>query len=410
LFELKASSSTQHVALFSLSFFVVLRSQLGDITATTKTEPGVHREMKVGSYGTGGRTYTTTRVKKKGDGDLRGCCTFLFVVALAIWAWFEYDITRTIAAVHDLAETTVSLPAGQEGISALVGGATGAQGRLVHLSGVAIEAKEAVVDQDFEVTFDNAATAKRVTEYCQWQEYRHETERKVGTDRNGDDIVETDVSFSYSLNWRPHLVMSMLFDNPVAYHNPQRDPVPSYTAHAEGLLGEGGELTVGKGLLRVETPQRWRIPSDMGISNTGVVNGFDRHDGEWLYSPYKKDGYAKLAHAAAAYFVDGVIDTGIEGICTPGDLRVGFEIARFPRTVSLVGTLQGSEIVQTAATNGKTLLLSGVGTKTVEELANEHVEEQEERQLYARLATAAMGVVWLLSLVFCAGKKDGKRE
>ena len=42
----------------------------------------------------------------------------------------------------------------------------------------------------------------------------------------GADLVEEEVSFTYHKAWRRHRVNSLLFDNAIAYHNPQRDPAP----------------------------------------------------------------------------------------------------------------------------------------------------------------------------------------
>ena len=42
----------------------------------------------------------------------------------------------------------------------------------------------------------------------------------------GADLVEEEVSFTYHKAWRRHRINSLLFDNAIAYHNPQRDPAP----------------------------------------------------------------------------------------------------------------------------------------------------------------------------------------
>jgi hypothetical protein len=105
-------------------------------------------------------------------------------------------------------------------------------------------------------------------EDCQWQEFRHVDRKVVGKepdrcrdawgaqcdvscatrslsscessrdrDREGQpaaccvvaegaDLVEEEVSFTYHKAWRRHRINSLLFDNAIAYHNPQRDPAP----------------------------------------------------------------------------------------------------------------------------------------------------------------------------------------
>ena len=58
----------------------------------------------------------------------------------------------------------------------------------------------------------------------------------------GDDIMEERTSFSYHKMWRQRRVNSLLFDNALSYHNPQRDPCPGYTLAATAAVVLGDNL------------------------------------------------------------------------------------------------------------------------------------------------------------------------
>lgn len=54
-----------------------------------------------------------------------------------------------------------------------------------------------------------------------------------------------------------------------------------------------------------------------------------------IYSEYKED--YKILKGVASFLLEGVIDTGIKGTCTPGDIRVGWDLVNLPSSYSVVG-------------------------------------------------------------------------
>mmetsp|Transcript_71577 Transcript_71577/g.116032 ORF Transcript_71577/g.116032 Transcript_71577/m.116032 type:complete len:478 (+) Transcript_71577:196-1629(+) len=103
----------------------------------------------------------------------------------------------------------------------------------VHISSNAISGT--VGDEDFGVTIDKALQLNRHTEYCQWMQHTHDqcdTCSKTSTDSKGKKMTTSKKcncrrTYTYVKTWRNHRINSLLFDQPAAHHNPQRDPFPA---------------------------------------------------------------------------------------------------------------------------------------------------------------------------------------
>ena len=81
-----------------------------------------------------------------------------------------------------------------------------------------------VADDAFGVKLDNALKLERFTEYCQWQEFRNEKCDTCGDEDSGTYECNCVTEITYVKGWRSHRVNSLIFDQPAAHHNPQRDP------------------------------------------------------------------------------------------------------------------------------------------------------------------------------------------
>ena len=121
------------------------------------------------------------------------------------------------------------------------------QGDIVHGSSQKIRSK--VTDPSLGITIDHALTLERNTEFCQWQEFQSEScqtcSRDIHTkDGSGRSHTETEhyecdcvVQYDYYKTWRSYLINSLLFDQPAAHHNPQRNPLPSsYLVSNDALM------------------------------------------------------------------------------------------------------------------------------------------------------------------------------
>eukprot|EP00820_Chromera_velia_P021756 Cvel_30301.t1-p1 / transcript=Cvel_30301.t1 / gene=Cvel_30301 / organism=Chromera_velia_CCMP2878 / gene_product=hypothetical protein / transcript_product=hypothetical protein / location=Cvel_scaffold4297:8430-9772(+) / protein_length=326 / sequence_SO=supercontig / SO=protein_coding / is_pseudo=false len=178
-----------------------------------------------------GRTYVTTR--RTGGGAQVGragsnpCCSYFCFIAvtlaaLGLSAWREITFFHINSALNEVGDAAVDCSGPETGFESLVECGKRSAGSLnaVFFSGP-VEASAS--DPDFGVEVPGALKVHRKTEYCQWEEIRSESCTK-----NDDEDTETCVtSYSYVKAWRSYRINSLLFDQPGAHHNPQRDPFPS---------------------------------------------------------------------------------------------------------------------------------------------------------------------------------------
>lgn len=121
------------------------------------------------------------------------------------------------------------------------------RGNIVHGSSQKIRSK--VTDPSLGVTIDHALTLERNTEFCQWQEFQSASCQTCSRDihiKDGSGRSHTEaehyecdcvVRYDYYNTWRPYLINSLLFDQPAAHYNPQRNPLPSsYLVSNDALM------------------------------------------------------------------------------------------------------------------------------------------------------------------------------
>jgi hypothetical protein len=87
-------------------------------------------------------------------------------------------------------------------------------------------------DSAFGVKLRDTLHLKRNVEYCQWREhYTEQCEQcRDGRDSSGNPKYKQcncKRTFHYVKGWHGYRINSLLFDQPGAHHNPQRDPYPS---------------------------------------------------------------------------------------------------------------------------------------------------------------------------------------
>lgn len=198
-----------------------------------------------------GRTYY-----KEGANDKRGLggvCSVIFMVALLVvppailLASERSRHTRYIALSDALNSDTVELNHGGASSEAL---RSLRPGTLVH--GTSADIDTVASDGDMGVAIPGALTLRRNAEYCQWQETQSQTCQTCTRTVRADDGSTKEESYQcnctkqyhYIKAWRSHRINSLLFDQPGAHHNPQRDPMPGRT-----FVGEDVKLTFREGHL-----------------------------------------------------------------------------------------------------------------------------------------------------------------
>jgi len=400
---------------------------------------GVNREggIKVGDFGVGGRTYreehreggqiASKQQEENGSQNIRFprecglvCFAFFSIISGCILYYVEREYFSVWAAIPEAKlARSYSLPKIEPENNNLI----------VHAT--TLSRKYPILEDNF--PFDpyfgvsagaRVAVMRRVTEYCQWEETEHRVQRliekkpdhckKMQDDRSecekancgysnkdscmqspccswytGESIYETEISYSYHKGWKRTRINALMFDNPIAYYNPQRDPAPSVQYAPDSLVdisagdyGQQGIRVRSHDLAPVLSPwQNLYLDQEKSdrISSRALADGFSEISHLHFYSRVPKDGWDNpVVKAAASYLIDGIIDvnsisqtTGIEsllgkaglnwitmGTCNAGDVRVHFEIQYLPNELSVIGEQQYPNlIVPHTYSFGKRILL-----------------------------------------------------
>lgn len=396
-----------------------------------------HGGVKMGNFGTGGRVYTKQYTRPHGAGPCSGCNTVFLAGVMTLlgvcgMVYNERIMFQTLGCVEEAAENAVYLGTNVQRDNLHEGKLIFVQGYNLGINGLAPH------DPVFGITGTSTTRGvpvatvsahspsggevgalRRETEYCQWSEVRHSQYNKVGqepdycapsssmaescdgvscegrsvyscggeccTVQPGADIMEEEVWFTYYKGWTPQRISSLFFDNPVAYHNPQRDPTPSATFYSGDISLD--RLALVSLHIRASdfepalTP--WNalyLPKTavMDVPNGALQLGFSEADHAFYYSRVPKDGFENpIVRAAASYLVDGVIDvnsiasaTGVEtllskagldwitkGSCNVGDIRVHFEAKFLPNSVTALGRQVDGRIVPNTYSTGISKLI-----------------------------------------------------
>lgn len=181
-----------------------------------------------------GRTYY-----KQGANDSRGVngfCSVLFIIMLLIVPPIillgseRSRYTRYVALSDALNSDTVELNDHHINYKTLQ---SLPPNTLLH--GISTNIDTLTSDSKMSVSIPGALTLKRNAEYCQWQEVKSQrcetctrtVEAKDGSSKEETYQCNCVLEYNYIKSWRSHRINSMLFDQPGAHHNPQRDPMPS---------------------------------------------------------------------------------------------------------------------------------------------------------------------------------------
>jgi len=265
----------------------------------------------------------------------------------------------------------------------------------VHLS--SDEVAGSVSDPAFGVVLDKALRLDRHTEYCQWSEHAVDTCdtcTRSAKDSDGRDVREQFKcncrrTFSYVKAWRSHRINSLLFDQPAAHHNPQRDPYPSSSIFSSdariGDVALGAEvLDNGHATLRARSRRvnwtataarqprfydgfwNWLEASVLPESVAGWFSDTTRyeqlgklahaHETEaaaqhnfvyvgqgdgYFFSPHRPDVSETLLKLFFQHLEGSLLDWQLGDLmpsCTAGDIRVSFR-TKDPQQLSAVGDL-----------------------------------------------------------------------
>ena len=295
-------------------------------------------------------------------------------------------------------------------------------GTLVHGTSTHIETLAS--DHEMNIGIPGALTLHRNTEYCQWQEIQSQdcqTCKRTVKARDGSTKEESYqcnciTTYNYIKGWKKYKIVSLLFNQPGAHHNPQRDPMPSTT-----FVGEDVTLEFDGDVCNDDNDKSHSNPTSPSVSTkldpTMLSNGvrnqpwrnvdfvpqgkapppsfFSRYfsdrtryeplqllkntptspaaiednfvyvgQGGYFFSPYESSTASKLFNYFAQYLEGSLFDyqlgdlVGALASCTAGDIRFYYSV-KDPNEISVLGQVrEANGVVQITPR-----VLQGVGNE-----------------------------------------------
>ena len=200
-----------------------------------------------------GRTYYKPGPADKNRGPLINICSVLFITGLLIvppLLFLASERTRHVRYLtlrHALSESDAIIELNRHDPRLDRAAATTAQERMVH--GISHNVSTVTFDSDTHISIPGALTLRRTPEYCQWAELQTQScqtctrtvSAKDGSTKEENYQCNCVTQYNYIKAWRSYRINSLLFDQPGAHYNPQRDPLPY-----RNILSEHAKLTFGK--------------------------------------------------------------------------------------------------------------------------------------------------------------------
>ncbi|KAJ3118893.1 hypothetical protein HDU96_006544 [Phlyctochytrium bullatum] len=223
-------------------------------------------------------------------------------------------------------------------------------GKLVQVSSTDVK-PELLQDYDFGLSFPNSVKVARVAEYCQWTESYTDDEVRF-TDGDGNERTETVRRYYYYKGWQSSPVPSLLFDQPAAHHNPQRDPFPRYSKVTPSA--RFGDFAVSSEVLSKAGPSKLKrdyTPADLkagfatspASGSSNPVNRFTYIGNGYFYSAYTPSTAESLFRLAGTWLEGSILDFQIGDLfsaCTAGDIRISFDVVHIsPKGATVIGQL-----------------------------------------------------------------------
>ncbi|XP_067024919.1 transmembrane protein 43-like [Acropora muricata] len=200
------------------------------------------------------------------------------------------------------------------------------QNRLVHLTGP-LQTQRALSDPEYGVAV-RAVKLRRKVEMYQWVEHTSTSEFDEGPQKR----IET--TFSYTKEWKDHVVRSDRFDKPSGHMNPSSFPVTSYTNEADFV--QVGAFALSKGLIAKINDFKPLTPKDL------VQTGRKRyiHDGMFYVSddPF----YPSVGDVRVQFYYAGLSGKAGAGLGDP--LKVSIVAKQQDSTLSHYTTESGDII------------------------------------------------------------------
>mmetsp|Transcript_16547 Transcript_16547/g.25016 ORF Transcript_16547/g.25016 Transcript_16547/m.25016 type:complete len:541 (+) Transcript_16547:251-1873(+) len=294
-------------------------------------------------------------------------------------------------------------------------------GTLVHGTSTHIETLAS--DHEMNIGIPGALTLHRNTEYCQWQEIQSQdcqTCKRTVKARDGSTKEESYqcnciTTYNYIKGWKFRRIDSLLFNQPGAHHNPQRDPMPSTTFVGQDVTLEfDGDVTTDDNDKPNSNPtspsvstkldptmlsngvrnQPWRNVDFVPQGKAPPPSFFSRYfadrtryeplqllkntptspaaiednfvyvgQGGYFFSPYESSTASKLFNYFAQYLEGSLFDYQLGDLvglasCTAGDIRFYYSV-KDPNEISVLGQVREAN----GAVQITPRVLNGVGNE-----------------------------------------------
>lgn len=263
------------------------------------------------------------RIGKSFTGIIFGI--IMVIAAFPLLFWNEGRAVKTAKALEEGESLVKELTSGSESLL---------ENKLVHYTGQA-ETNETLNDQLFGISV-NELKLKRVVEMYQWKERKNTKKRKkIG---GGTETITT---YSYSKQWSDDQINSSSFKKSQDHYNPEK-PLKNETTSANRITLDNYNLTSSF----TSQIDNYKVLSlDNNIINDIRFN--------YKFKPIVMDN--------KIYFSNDQSTPQI------GDLRVFFKYVP-KQIISIVGRYTNNTLTDYKATNGRTLALLGLGSKSANEM------------------------------------------
>lgn len=279
----------------------------------------------------------------------------LFLVVLCFAFFSERDRRDLEFSFAEIAPSVKHLESDRSVSPALTG-------QFVHFSSRHIVPDSVLEDAYFGVKFEHSLKVDRHVEFCQWIEHAHD---HVEKDRDGHEVRLR--TFTYTKQWVSHPVLSALYDQPFAHHNPQAVPVTSTSLTTSGATV--GDFHVNSALLRsMSGNQKVRF----NAAEIVPTNGFSYIGDGVFYLPYSASQSESILKAIGQLAEGTLLDFQIGDLfsrCTAGDVRVYFS-ACAPTEVSVLALQESDngDLSTRKSSSGQSIGFIHVGVHSVDEM------------------------------------------
>lgn len=273
-------------------------------------------------------------------------------------------------------------------------------GDVVHGSPSRIYAS--TYDPGMELRVQDSLVLSRNTEYCQWEEIRRESCDKCSRETRDGGTETYDCNcvtrFDYFKRWRSYRINSMLFDQPAAHHNPQRDPLPRSTFVSDdavvefsadmfsspfsssshplvtkaqlspsmlqnGIRGSSSRVInwIRGGIPPIPSfwtrwiPDKSRYEDLNSLDHSKYESGFVYVGDGYFFSPFKASQYENVFKYFMQYVEGSIFDWQLGDLmpsCTAGDIRIRYTV-QDPTDISILGEAASATSKKSSAKEAK---------------------------------------------------------